>query len=171
MKQRNLTRTYQQQLCTDTGCLPREPARSDEWKTRMVRKSKGNPCLQLDMIIYTRMSVSVCVCLPSPSTQVRFDTRLILKRDFIIIIIIIILKLHCWHEFFWLSLVIHPNHTSLPAGRPDSILCTHRAVIGKFLLVGQHRYIYVKVSIEERRLWVRPFFSWSGPHILFDLFG
>ena len=35
--------------------------------------------------------------------------------------------------------------------------CPHRAVVDKFLLVVQHLDVCVKVSIGERRLWVRPY--------------
>ena len=40
---------------------------------------------------------------------------------------------------------------------------------GKLLLVGQHWHDYVKGSIAERHIWVRPCFSSSFPHVLFVL--
>ena len=69
-----------------------------------------------------------------------------------------------------LSLAIHPYHLSFPAGLLDYILCLYRAVVGKFLLVGQHWHIHVKGTIEHH-LWVHPCFSSSVLHVLFILFG
>ena len=40
-------------------------------------------------------------------------------------------------KIIYLSLAFHPYHPLRPAGLLD-ILCTYRAVVGKFLLVGQH---------------------------------
>ena len=79
-------------------------------------------------------------------------------------------NMHCWHGFPGLFLSIRPNHPSLPAGLPYYILCPHRAVVSKFLLVGQHLYFHVKGFIRERHLWFRPCFSSSVPHVLFVLF-
>ena len=47
-----------------------------------------------------------------------------------------------------LSVTIRPYHPSLLAGLLDYILCLYRAVVGEFLLVGQHCHIHVKVSIK-----------------------
>ena len=55
-----------------------------------------------------------------------------------------------------LFLSILPYHRSLPTGLPNNIVCPFRAVVGKFLLVGQHRHVNVKKSIGNRYLWVRP---------------
>ena len=52
-------------------------------------------------------------------------------------------------------------HTSLLTGLLDYILCPYRAVVGKFLWVGQHWYVSVKESKGQRHLWVRPCFSGS----------
>ena len=48
-----------------------------------------------------------------------------------------------------------------PAALLDYILCSHRAVVDKFLLVVQYLLVHVKGSIGERRLWVRLYFSSS----------
>ena len=58
-------------------------------------------------------------------------------------------KFHCLCGFPWLSLSIHPYHPSIPTGPLNSILCPHWAVIGKFLLIGQHWLVRVKGSIGE----------------------
>ena len=47
-------------------------------------------------------------------------------------------------RFPWLSLTIRPYHPSLLVGFLDYIFCLYRAVVGKFLLVGQHLHICVK---------------------------
>ena len=59
---------------------------------------------------------------------------------------------------------------SLPAIPPNYILHSHRSVVGKFLLVGQHRLVHVKGSIRERHVWFPPGFSSSVPHVLFVFF-
>ena len=41
------------------------------------------------------------------------------------------------HRFPWLSLTIHPYPLSLPEGLPDYILCSYRAVVGRFLLASE----------------------------------
>ena len=40
----------------------------------------------------------------------------------------------------------------LPAGLPNYILYPHRAVVSKFLLVGQHWHVHVKESLSEHPL-------------------
>ena len=69
-----------------------------------------------------------------------------------------------------LSLTIRPYRPSLSAGLPDYILCLYRAVVGRFLLVGQHWHVHVKRSIREYHSRVRPCFSSSVLHALFVLF-
>ena len=64
-----------------------------------------------------------------------------------------------------LSLSIRPNHPTLQAGLPDCILCPHRAVICKFLLVSKHWHMYMKGSI-----WVHPCLSMNVPHVFLVLF-
>ena len=58
----------------------------------------------------------------------------------------------------------------LPIGLQDYIRYPYRAVVDKFLLVGQHLHVCVKGSIGEYRLWVWPYFASSVPHVLFVLF-
>ena len=53
-----------------------------------------------------------------------------------------------------LSLSPRPNHPSLSASLPNCILCPSRAVVSKFLLVGQHWHEHVMGSIGECHLWV-----------------
>ena len=66
-------------------------------------------------------------------------------------------------------LPICPYHPSLSACLPDYIFCPHRAVVCKFLLVGQYWHIHVKGSLGEHHLWAHPCFSSSVPPILFVL--
>ena len=68
-----------------------------------------------------------------------------------IIINIIIIKSR-W--FLWPSFSIRPSHMLLPACLANYILCPRRAVVGKFLLVGQHWHGHkkdpkVNVTYEE----------------------
>ena len=73
----------------------------------------------------------------------------------------------------WISLTLSicPYHPSLLTGLQDYILCHHRAVVGKFLSVGQHWHVHGKGFIGELYLWFSPCFSSSVPHVLFILFG
>ena len=87
-----------------------------------------------------------------------------------IIIIIIIMKSCCEHEFPWLSLSIHPYNPLRLVGSSDNIRCLHKAVMRKYLLVSQHQHIHLKGSIEERHLWVCLYFSNSVLDVLFILF-
>ena len=64
--------------------------------------------------------------------------------------IIIIIKLCCQRGSPRLFLAIRPYHSSLPAGLLEYILCLYRAVVCKFLLVGQHWHVRVLVSMGER---------------------
>ena len=75
--------------------------------------------------------------------------------------------------FHWLSLSLSlcPYHPSLPASPLNYIQCPHRCDVNKFFLVGQHWHVYLLGPIEERYLWVCPFFSTSVLHVLFVLFG
>ena len=59
------------------------------------------------------------------------------------------------------SLSIRSHHPSLPAGIPIDVLCSPRADVKRFLLVGQH----------ERHLWVLSCFSSSVSRVLFVLLG
>ena len=72
---------------------------------------------------------------------------------------------------FSLSLSIHLNHPSLPAGLLTFILYSYRAAVDKFLFVGHHLHIGAKGFIVECCLWVRSYFSSDVPHVLFLLFG
>ena len=56
---------------------------------------------------------------------------------------------HTSSMYFSLSLAIHPYHPLLPAGLLNNIQCPYRAVVGKFLLVGQHWHVRVKRSTGE----------------------
>ena len=51
-----------------------------------------------------------------------------------------------------LSLAIRLYHPSLPVRLPDDIMRLYRAVVDKFLLVGQHLHARVKRSIGERNI-------------------
>ena len=53
------------------------------------------------------------------------------------------------YEFPRLS---RPYPPSLPAGLGDYTPCPYRAVVDKFLLVGQHLHVHVKGSIRKRHL-------------------
>ena len=68
-----------------------------------------------------------------------------------------------------LSLSIPLYHPLLLVAHPDCIPCLHKAVVGKFLLVGQHWHVHVMGSIGERYFRFRPYFSSSIPHILLVL--
>ena len=57
--------------------------------------------------------------------------------------------MRCKHRFLWLTLSIRPYHPSLLAGFQTTSCVQHRAVVGKFLLVGQHEHYHVKGSIGE----------------------
>ena len=74
----------------------------------------------------------------------------------------------CKHRFPKLSfsLAIHPYYPSLPPGLLDYILHSYRAVLGKFLFVGQHWHIHVKRSIGECQWWICFCFSSSVPHVI-----
>ena len=69
------------------------------------------------------------------------------------------------HGFPWLSLTICLYHPLLPEGFLAYIPCPYRAVVDKFLLVGQHLDIRVKGSIEECCLWVCLYFPSSILHL------
>ena len=69
------------------------------------------------------------------------------------------------------SLSIHLYHSLLQAGLLDDILCLHKGVVGKFLLVDQNWHVHVKGSIGEHHILVCPCFFSSVPHILLVLFG
>ena len=60
---------------------------------------------------------------------------------------------------------------SLPVCLPCNILYQNRAVVVRFLLVAQPLFVRVKGSTAVHRLWVRPYFSNSVPHVLFVSFG
>ena len=64
------------------------------------------------------------------------------------------------------SLTIHPYYLLLLAGY---FLCPHRADVSKSLLVCKYLHIHEQEFKEERHLWVRPFFSSSGPQVSFVL--
>ena len=57
---------------------------------------------------------------------------------------IIIMMLCSQYGFPWLSLAFRPYYPSLPPGPLESILCLYRALVGKFLLVGQHVLVRMK---------------------------
>ena len=63
------------------------------------------------------------------------------------------------------SLSIRFDRLSLLAGLPNCILCPSMVVVDKFFLVVQHLPVRGKGSIGERRLWARPYFSTSVPHV------
>ena len=74
------TRTYLQQLCTDTGCsledLPEAMDDKDEWRERVTeRESQGNLCQQY-MIIYIYIYIFT-----NPSARAGYDTRSIFKQS------------------------------------------------------------------------------------------
>ena len=58
------------------------------------------------------------------------------------------------------SLAICHYHLSLPTSLPDDILCPHRAVVDKFLIV-KHLHVRVMGSVGESHLWVHTNFSSS----------
>ena len=60
------------------------------------------------------------------------------------------MKLLHLDEFPGLSLSHHLYHLSLLASLPYYILFFYRAVVGSFLLVGQHWLVHVKGSISDR---------------------
>ena len=77
----------------------------------------------------------------------------------------------CLSLSFSLLLSIHLYHLSLPIGIQDYILCPHRPVVCKFLLVSGNWHVHDKVSIGERHLLVHPSFYSTVLHVLFVLFG
>ena len=71
-----------------------------------------------------------------------------------------------------LAVAIRFYRPSLLEGILDDTQCSHRADVGKFLLVGQHWRVHVSESIRERRrLWIHFNFSCTTPHVLFVLIG
>ena len=55
--------------------------------------------------------------------------------------------LRCSHELPGFSLYIRPYHPSLSTGLLNYILCPHRAIVRKFLLVVQPWHVHVKGSL------------------------
>ena len=89
-----------------------------------------------------------------------------------IYIYIYIINKSCWqHRFPWLFFSICPYNPSFPKGLPNGILCQHGAGINKILLVSQQWRVVVKGFIEERHLWVHPWFFSRVPLVLFILLG
>ena len=70
-------------------------------------------------------------------------------------------------DSFFLSLSIHPYHSSLLAGLLGCILCLDRADISKSLLVGQHWHVHV----QRTSLMSLSLFSSSALCVLFILLG
>ena len=69
-----------------------------------------------------------------------------------------------------LTLSICLKYSSHPTSPLDYTLCQYKAVVGQFLLVGQHWHVHVKGSRGERHLHVRPCFPSNIPRVLFISF-
>ena len=73
------------------------------------------------------------------------------------------------HGHPWPSLATSPYLSSPPAGLQDYILCPHIVAVCKFVLVVLLLHMHMWGSIGVHRLWVRPCFSSSVPHVWFVL--
>ena len=72
-----------------------------------------------------------------------------------------------WYIYIYIYISIRTSYSLFLASLSDYILCPYRAVVDKFLLVGQYWRVHIKKCIEECPLWVPPCFSSSAPHVLF----
>ena len=79
------------------------------------------------------------------------------------------MKLDHQHVFPWLFLSISSYRPSLKAGFPNYMKILHLTNVNTFLLLSQNWRIHVKGSIEERHLWVRPYFRSSFSCVLLVL--
>ena len=70
-----------------------------------------------------------------------------------------------------LSFAILVYYALLLDGLLAYILYSYKAVVDKFLLVGQHLHFCLKGSIWKHHLWVHPYISSSVPKFLFALSG
>ena len=70
-----------------------------------------------------------------------------------------------------LSLHIRRYHTLLPVGLLGLLLCQHRAIVGKFLLVKPTLAQPCEKIHWNQYLWFNLYFANGVPHVLFVLFG
>ena len=81
-----------------------------------------------------------------------------------LVCIYIIIMSHCKHRSLGPSLTIRLYCPSPPGGLSGYILCKQRAIV--YVLAGRPTFVRLcEGSTELYRLWVRPYFSSSFPHI------